>query len=63
MILELLKNNITPENEQREREKLCQECEHYKVLYCAKCGCSLTLKIRLNKAKCPIDRWRKMDAV
>lgn len=59
MILDLLKDNIASEETQKERIKKCKECENYRLLYCAKCGCALSLKIRLNKAKCPIDKWGK----
>lgn len=63
MIMELLKDNLATENEQTERKNICKQCEHYKVLFCSKCGCSINLKTRLTKAKCPIDKWGKINAI
>lgn len=63
MIIDLIKNNLADEKEQIERKNICKQCEHYKVLFCNKCGCSINLKTRLKKAKCPIDKWGKINAI
>ena len=63
MIFELLKNNIAIEKTQNERKEICRNCEHYKILFCDHCGCSISLKIKLNKSKCPINKWGKVNAI
>lgn len=63
MILDLLKNNITSHEEQNERIRICKSCENYKIFYCLKCGCTLSLKTKLSKSKCPIGKWGNNNAV
>jgi len=63
MIIDLLKNNLATEEQQVERKKICKVCEHYKIYFCNKCGCSISLKIKLSKSKCPIDKWGKINAI
>ena len=63
MIIDLLKNNLASESEQNERKEICKKCEHYKIIFCGQCGCSISLKTKLSKAKCPINKWGKINAV
>lgn len=39
------------------RLKICEECEFRKLLICGRCGCVINLKVKLARAKCPIDKW------
>lgn len=41
------------------RLEICRACEYFrqKVQTCSKCGCFMSLKTTLNKAKCPVDKW------
>lgn len=63
MILDLLKDNLIDEKEELQRKEICKQCQYYKVIFCAKCGCSISLKTKLKKTKCPIDKWGKSNAV
>ena len=52
-----------------DRLKICNDCEHYAHLgphnsvlkevtsICRMCSCLLSVKIRLEKSHCPIDKW------
>ncbi len=33
------------------------KCEYYNNGNCGKCGCSLSLKVRMETAHCPIGKW------
>jgi hypothetical protein len=63
MIMDLLKNNMATEEIQNIRKEICKKCEHYNIFFCGKCGCSISLKTKLVKSKCPIDKWGKANAV
>lgn len=63
MTFELLKDNLASEKTQNYRKSICSNCENYKIFFCAKCGCSVILKIKLKKSKCPINKWGKEDAI
>jgi hypothetical protein len=64
MIMDLIKNNLVVSlEEEKDRKEICKKCENYKVLYCTKCGCSISLKTKLKTAKCPINKWGKTDAI
>lgn len=64
MIIDLIKNNLTVSSEEEKKRKdICRKCDHYKILYCDKCGCSITLKTKLKMANCPIDMWSKTNAI
>ena len=43
----------------KERLAICQECPFFKktAKRCGKCGCFMSLKSLLYKAKCPVGRW------
>jgi hypothetical protein len=46
--------------EKERRLGLCYECEFYRpipYMHCLKCGCSLSLKTRLETEHCPISKW------
>jgi hypothetical protein len=63
MILELIKNNIASDEVQKQRIDICRSCDNYKIFYCDKCGCALSLKTKMSKAKCPINKWGKTNAI
>jgi len=43
----------------KQRLTVCDGCENLERdnSACKKCGCRITYKARLKKAKCPIGRW------
>jgi len=47
----------------RDRWDLCTRCVHLlpKVNICKKCGCFMPVKTKLEKARCPIGKWEKID--
>lgn len=63
IMFDLIKNNMASETVQKERMNICRVCDNYKIFYCAECGCALSLKTKLSKAKCPINKWGKTDAI
>jgi hypothetical protein len=63
MIFDLLKENISSEQTQSFRKDICLKCENYKIFFCSHCGCSINLKIKLKKSKCPINKWGKENAI
>lgn len=43
---------------QNSRWSVCAACEHLiKRHKCSKCGCIMPFKVKLEAAKCPIDKW------
>jgi hypothetical protein len=41
----------------KSRLDTCNICDNLKLGICAKCGCLVELKTRLNVAVCPIEKW------
>lgn len=45
------------------RIRICQKCEkNYwikKTLWCSICKCFIPAKTRVEKEKCPLDKWEK----
>lgn len=41
------------------RLKICQQCPELIKLtnQCKKCGCFMNLKVKLENASCPIEKW------
>lgn len=41
------------------RMSLCRDCEHFilKQTICSKCGCLMSLKVKLKRSRCPIGKW------
>ena len=41
------------------RMSICHSCEFLKKpgLQCAKCGCFMKLKTKIDRAHCPIHKW------
>jgi hypothetical protein len=45
------------------RYDICKSCENFRPgsgpvpNLCSKCGCTLVLKTKIKKAKCPVDKW------
>lgn len=49
----------TPEELAESRLKICQSCKAFRPLTqtCKKCGCFMKMKVQLEKAYCPLDKW------
>ena len=70
--LEKLRRNppppATPE-QYEERIKICEDCEYLRKvellnrvgLICAACSCFLSAKARSKYARCPKDKWPKLN--
>jgi hypothetical protein len=43
-----------------ERKKICDKCEHNGEWFCKKCGCILSVKVRIKNSSCPINKWRSV---
>jgi hypothetical protein len=44
------------------RLAICESCPELTTLSrCQKCGCFMTGKTRLTKAKCPLNKWPKVE--
>jgi hypothetical protein len=43
----------------KKRRAVCDGCDQYikKMDMCNACGCNVTLKLRLAKERCPVDKW------
>lgn len=41
------------------RLTVCKSCDHFKprTQQCSKCGCFMSLKTTLRRAKCPMGYW------
>lgn len=44
-----------------ERLKICDGCDQRNGNWCAKCGCSLSVKARGRAFQCPLDKWPSAD--
>lgn len=53
------KKLLVEDDELKSRLIICDPCENLDRdnSACKKCGCRITYKARLKKAKCPIGRW------
>lgn len=47
------------EDEQTKRMSICESCPELISLtkQCKKCGCIMSLKTKLEKASCPLNKW------
>lgn len=64
---ELTLENEIAVSDQREREKICQQCPKYSVFkvpvldklvgQCLECGCVIAWKTRIKSSHCPIGKW------
>ena len=47
------------EEKANNRLKICEECDSLLRLtkQCKECGCVMPLKVKLEKATCPIGKW------
>jgi hypothetical protein len=46
------------EEVQKERLKLCNDCEFYsKLSFCMKCNCFMPAKVKFAGKSCPIGLW------
>jgi hypothetical protein len=52
------KINVSPAETER-RLGICRQCQFFqaKLMRCLKCGCFLSLKVRLETEHCPINKW------
>jgi hypothetical protein len=41
------------------RMAICNKCEAYdsQLKLCTACGCFMTIKTKLEKAECPMEKW------
>lgn len=49
--------SIVPEEVQRERLSICQECESLLNGRCSLCGCFVESKTKIPTSECPIKKW------
>ena len=50
--------NHVSQEEQQKRLEACQDCEFFvDGKRCAKCGCFMGFKIRLQSGHCPLKKW------
>jgi predicted Zn-ribbon and HTH transcriptional regulator len=52
---------IVNEQIEQERFSICSSCEYLVEDRCRKCGCFMKKKVKLAPAKCPIDKWGKIE--
>jgi hypothetical protein len=47
-----------------QRYDICKACPEFinMTKQCKKCGCFMSLKVKLADAACPIDKWQKVEA-
>lgn len=56
---------VVDQQEVERRKEICNGCEFFKpkTNTCAKCGCALVLKNKLQSAHCPIGKWMILFAL
>jgi hypothetical protein len=43
---------------QEQRYEICKTCDSFTALKtCRECGCIMPLKIKINSASCPLEKW------
>jgi predicted Zn-ribbon and HTH transcriptional regulator len=52
---------IVDDKIEQERFSICSSCEYLVEDRCRKCGCFMKKKVKLAPAKCPIDKWGKIE--
>lgn len=59
--LDFLKSSTTYVNEELEKNRIdiCNSCEFLfkPTNQCKKCGCFMHLKVKIEKATCPLGKW------
>lgn len=55
--------NKTTDEIADQRYAICKSCPEFinMTKQCKKCGCFMSLKVKLADAACPIDKWQKVD--
>lgn len=52
---------ITNKNKREERINICKGCEDFtKLQFCKSCGCYMPVKVYLETATCPKEKWKNM---
>lgn len=53
------KENWTQEQVSDKRYSICSECPEliHSTKQCKQCGCFMPLKVKLEAAKCPLNKW------
>jgi len=46
------------EDIRKKRARVCGRCPEYKMGFCRKCRCFLSIKQTLATENCPIGRWK-----
>ena len=54
---------FAPYEIQKERLKICNECEYLNVELnrCIECGCNINRKIFYSSSKCPKEKWHSWN--
>lgn len=53
------KDVMASEQQIKERNAICEDCDWIYKNRCLKCGCVLAAKVKFASAKCPLDKWPK----
>lgn len=48
-------------NYQEQRKSICDNCEYNGGWFCKKCGCILSIKLKIKASECPINKWGKEE--
>lgn len=50
---------LASEEESKKRMDICLQCDHLvpEQKRCMKCGCYMTPKVKVQAAKCPVNKW------
>ena len=50
---------VVDDETRSKRYEICNDCEYLvkATSTCKQCGCFMTLKTKLQRAKCPIGKW------
>ena len=50
---------MVPDEESARRFTICEACTSFikESARCTQCGCAMQFKVRLNGARCPINKW------
>lgn len=56
---DLVTGNTVDSIIQKKRYDICLKCEHFSSVTtnCKMCGCFMKLKTKIEKAKCPVNKW------
>jgi hypothetical protein len=59
--LDLLNPTTKPSTAEvaNQRYSVCQSCERFikTTNQCRECGCFMSIKVKIDKSKCPLNKW------